>query len=135
MHTVQNMYKGMFIAFKVSFKKMCLQCLRVTLVPLLPSRGAVLPSGEGPRRVEDNPRGREEDRQGGPVLRRREEGCLGKRSATSFFLLPLNDFSQFADHNCHWIVELSFSRISESTTGYTFTPCVGSFTSPGIDTR
>ena len=31
--------------------------------------------------------------------------------------------------------ELSFSRISESTTGYTFTPCVGSFTSPGIDTR
>ena len=31
--------------------------------------------------------------------------------------------------------ELSFSRISESTTGYTFTPCVGSFTSPGIDTK
>ena len=31
--------------------------------------------------------------------------------------------------------ELSFSIISESTTGYTFTPCVGSFTSPGIDTR
>ena len=31
--------------------------------------------------------------------------------------------------------ELYFSRISESTTGYTFTPCVGSFTSPGIDTR
>ena len=31
--------------------------------------------------------------------------------------------------------ELSFSRISECTTGYTFTPCVGSFTSPGIDTR
>ena len=23
----------------------------------------------------------------------------------------------------------------ESTTGYTFTPCMGSFTSPGIDTR
>ena len=31
--------------------------------------------------------------------------------------------------------ELSFSRISESTTGYTFTPCEGYFTSPGIDTR
>ena len=31
--------------------------------------------------------------------------------------------------------ELLFSRICESTTGYTFTPCVGSFTSPGIDTR
>ena len=31
--------------------------------------------------------------------------------------------------------ELSFSRISESTTGYIFTPCVRSFTSPGIDTR
>ena len=27
------------------------------------------------------------------------------------------------------------SRITESTTGYTFTPSVGSFTSPGIDTR
>ena len=31
--------------------------------------------------------------------------------------------------------ELFFGRISESTTGYTFTPCVGSFTSPDIDTR
>ena len=31
--------------------------------------------------------------------------------------------------------ELSFSRISESTTCYTFTPCVGCFTSAGIDTR
>ena len=31
--------------------------------------------------------------------------------------------------------ELSFSRISESTTGYIFTPCVGTFTSPGIVTR
>ena len=27
------------------------------------------------------------------------------------------------------------SRVSESTTDYTFTPCVGSFTSSGIDTR
>ena len=34
-----------------------------------------------------------------------------------------------------WFLELSFSRISESTAGYTFTPCVESFTSPGIDTR
>ncbi|KAK2169256.1 hypothetical protein NP493_1191g01015 [Ridgeia piscesae] len=31
--------------------------------------------------------------------------------------------------------ELSFSKISESTTSYTFTSCVGSFTSPGIDIR
>ena len=31
--------------------------------------------------------------------------------------------------------ELLFSRICESTTGYTFTSCAGSFTSPGIDTR
>ena len=32
--------------------------------------------------------------------------------------------------------ELFFSRMCVSTTGYTFTPCVGSFTSPGpIDTR
>ena len=28
-----------------------------------------------------------------------------------------------------------FSRICESTTGYTFTLCVGYFTSPGVDTR
>ena len=32
-------------------------------------------------------------------------------------------------------LELAFSAVSESATGYTFTPCVGSFTSPGIDTR
>ena len=31
--------------------------------------------------------------------------------------------------------ELFFFRISESTTSYTFTPCVGPFTSPGIDIR
>ena len=31
--------------------------------------------------------------------------------------------------------DLSFCRISESTTRYTFTPCVGSFTSPGMDTK
>ena len=31
--------------------------------------------------------------------------------------------------------ELSVSRINESTTGYTFTTCVGSFTSSGIYTR
>ena len=54
---------------------------------------------------------------------------------TIFLLLPLNDLGQLADHYCHWFLELSFSRISESTTGYTFTPSVGSFTSPVIDTR
>ena len=26
-------------------------------------------------------------------------------------------------------------RVVESTTGYTFTPCAGSFTSKGMDTR
>ena len=31
--------------------------------------------------------------------------------------------------------EFSYFRISEATTGYTFTPCVGSFTSHGTDTR
>ena len=31
--------------------------------------------------------------------------------------------------------ELSFSRISVSTTVYIFTPCVASFASPGIGTR
>ena len=49
-------------------------------------------------------------------------------------LLPLNDLSQLADHYCHWFSELSFTRINVFTTGYAFTPCVGSFTSPGIDT-
>ena len=39
--------------------------------------------------------------------------------------LPLNDLGQLADHYCHWFLELSFSRISESTTGNTITPCVG----------
>ena len=34
-----------------------------------------------------------------------------------------------------WYSQLSASRFSKSTTGYTFTPCVGSFTSPGIDSR
>ena len=33
------------------------------------------------------------------------------------------------------VQSLSLSKGSESTTGYTFAPCVGSFTSPGIDTR
>ena len=32
------------------------------------------------------------------------------------------------------LTQLFFFRISESTTGYTFTSCVGYFTSPGIDT-
>ena len=36
------------------------------------------------------------------------------------FFFPLNDFGQLADHYCHWFVELPFSRMSESTTGYTF---------------
>ena len=47
--------------------------------------------------------------------------------------LSLNDLGQLGDHYCHWFLELSFSRISESTTGYTFTPCVRFFTSSGID--
>ena len=34
-----------------------------------------------------------------------------------------------------WFSELSFSRISESNTGYTLAPCVGSFISQDIDTR
>ena len=47
-------------------------------------------------------------------------------------LFPLNDLGQLDGHYFHWLLQLSLSRISESTTGYTFTPCVGSFTSPGI---
>ena len=58
----------------------------------------------------------------------------------SFFFLWLAHQSMLAtclwlEYCRAWFSELSFSRISESTTGYTFTPCVGSFTSPGIDTR
>ena len=59
-------------------------------------------------------------------------------------ILPLLMVSSslYVSRACLWLeycralfLELSFSRISESTTGYTSTPCVGSFTSPGIDTR
>ena len=41
----------------------------------------------------------------------------------------------YYEHILWLIIELSFYRISESSTGYTFKPCVGSFTSPAIDTR
>ena len=37
------------------------------------------------------------------------------------YLLPLLTTGQIVDHYCYWFLELSFSRISESTTGYTFT--------------
>ena len=42
---------------------------------------------------------------------------------------------QLTDHYGHWFSELFFSRNSESTTGYAYTLCVGSFTPPGIYTR
>ena len=50
-------------------------------------------------------------------------------------LLPPVSTDQLADHYSNWFSELSFSIICESTVGYTFIPCVGSFTFPGIDTR
>ena len=56
-----------------------------------------------------------------------------KTNTLFVLLLPLNDLCQLADHYCHWLLELSFSRSTESTAGYIFS--VGSFTSPGIDTR
>ena len=49
--------------------------------------------------------------------------------------LPFMAISRLADHYCHWFSELSLSRINKSTTSYTFTPYVGSFTTPGLDTR
>ena len=57
-------------------------------------------------------------------------------------LLPLNDQHHYVDDSVvrrlsragNWWVR-DRDHHSESTTGYTFTPCVGSFTSPGIDTR
>ena len=55
-------------------------------------------------------------------------------STWTLFPLPLNDLGQL-DHYCHWFLDLSFSRMNESTICYTFTPCVGYYISPGIDTR
>ena len=67
------------------------------------------------------------------------------------FLCPSNDLGQIAhinnnnnffcgnilEHQAQWriivIVFFSFYRISESTTGYILTACVGYFTSPSID--
>ena len=48
-------------------------------------------------------------------------GGLDLLKKTSF-LFPLNYLCQLVDHYCHWFLELPFSRISKSTTGYTFTP-------------
>ena len=42
------------------------------------------------------------------------------KNISVYLLLPLNDLGQLADHYCHRFLELSFSRISEFTTGYTF---------------
>ena len=56
-------------------------------------------------------------------------------TACHTLLPPLNNLGQLADQYYHWCLEFFFFRISESTTGYIFTPCVGSFSSPGIDTR
>ena len=44
--------------------------------------------------------------------------------------LPFMAINRLADHYCHWFSELSLSRINKSTTDYTFTHYVGSFTSP-----
>ena len=73
--------------------------------------------------------GQETQKATGKVVGRLEDDIKN-----SCLLLPLNVLGQLADHYCHWFLELS-SRISESTTGYTFTACVGYFTSTGIDTR
>ena len=56
---------------------------------------------------------------------------------TGHRLININDPSSSINANnyFHRFSELSFSRTNESTTGYTFTSCVGSFISPGIDTR
>ena len=59
----------------------------------------------------------------------------------SVLLLPLNDQHHYVDDSVvrrlsragNWWVR-DRDHHSESTTGYTFTPCVGYFTSPGIDT-
>ena len=60
----------------------------------------------------------------------------------SIVLLPLNGQHHYVDGSVvrrlsragNWWVR-DRDHHSESTTGYTFTPCVGYFTSPGIDTR
>ena len=63
-----------------------------------------------------------------------------KYFACHFCLLMVNSSCMLAtclwlEYCQAWFSEFSFFRISESTAGYTFIPCVGSFTSPGIDTR
>ena len=50
------------------------------------------------------------------------------KGTTVFFILIFCSAKALLGHH-------ALIRISESTTGYTFTPCVGSFTFPGIDTR
>ena len=57
-------------------------------------------------------------------------------SGERFTNIPLRSQVVSSKHPKLWLThEFSFSRISESTTGYTLTPSVGSFTSPDIDTR
>ena len=57
----------------------------------------------------------------------------------TFTMVNKLDSSYINDHrSISWpLVSFSVlsSRINKSTTGYTFTTCVGPFTSPGIDTR
>ena len=68
--------------------------------------------------------------------RRTLKSAVTTKVGQPHLLLLLMTIDQVADRYYHWFSELSFSsRISESTIGYTFAPCVGSFTSPGIDTR
>ena len=71
--------------------------------------------------------------------------CIKNLSAETFQVNPRNNNKILVSLRSQVITskqpklglmqELFFSRICESTKGYTFTPCVGSFTSPGIDTR
>ena len=48
---------------------------------------------------------------------------------TIFLLMVLCQPRLWLEYCQAWFLKLSFCRITESTTGYTFTPCVGSFTS------
>ena len=51
------------------------------------------------------------------------------------FINKVNDLMMAGSIIFNSFEETQSQREMESTAGYLFTPCVGSFTSPGIDTR
>ena len=63
------------------------------------------------------------------------KGYAGSSNGISWLLHLRSHVASSKQHKLGLTQELSISRFRESTKCYTFTPSVGSFTSPGIDTR